>query len=198
MKGFFYHHVEHCLFVAVLFSRCMDVLSTWLVTPRLRLEANPLVRKLKWPFALLTLLLAFVAYYHVGMAVAVLVISLMVSGTNFSRMWMVRAWGEEEYLQFILRSARRGSLALALVSLWLFGGFFALVGLLTVFLSPPGQNWTFWIGLGIIGYAVAILFHGSLSTLRFFKMARTQAPIQTTGSELAEVPETPRNLEDGL
>ncbi len=36
------------LVAAMAFSRGMDFLSTWIVTPKLQLEANPLMRRLRW------------------------------------------------------------------------------------------------------------------------------------------------------
>ena len=33
---------------AMVFARGMDFLSTWLVTPTLALEANPLMRRMRW------------------------------------------------------------------------------------------------------------------------------------------------------
>ncbi len=33
---------------AMVFARGMDFLSTWLVTPTLALEANPLMRRVSW------------------------------------------------------------------------------------------------------------------------------------------------------
>ena len=40
---------EYCLLLLLmLFVRGMDFLSTWVTTPNLVLEANPLARKLGW------------------------------------------------------------------------------------------------------------------------------------------------------
>ena len=36
------------LIAALAFARGMEFLSTWIVTPRLALEANPLMRRLRW------------------------------------------------------------------------------------------------------------------------------------------------------
>ena len=43
--------------VAALFvARLLDFLSTWVVTPRLELEANPLMRRMRWGRMALTIL----------------------------------------------------------------------------------------------------------------------------------------------
>ncbi len=36
------------LIAAMAFARALDFLSTWIVTPRLALEGNPLMRRLRW------------------------------------------------------------------------------------------------------------------------------------------------------
>ena len=41
--------MEYFVFLTLLaFARSMDFLSTWIATPNLALEANPLARKLGW------------------------------------------------------------------------------------------------------------------------------------------------------
>ena len=43
----------YCLYLGLLlFARGMDFLSTWIATPNLVLEANPLARKLGWRMGL--------------------------------------------------------------------------------------------------------------------------------------------------
>ncbi len=44
------------LIAAMAFARGLDFLSTWIVTPRLALEANPLMRRLRWGRMALTIL----------------------------------------------------------------------------------------------------------------------------------------------
>ena len=64
---------EHLIALLVLVSRIGDVGTTYLITPTLKLEANPIARKLRWPFAIATLALAFLPYWSVPLALIVLV-----------------------------------------------------------------------------------------------------------------------------
>jgi hypothetical protein len=73
---------EHSLAALILVARIGDIASTYLATPRLVLEANPIARRLGWPFALLTLLLALAPYYNTAAGVLVLVPSLLVASRN--------------------------------------------------------------------------------------------------------------------
>ena len=86
----------HLLAFLVLLSRIGDVVSTRLVTPTLRLEANPIVRRLGWRFAATTLVIAVVPYFLLPLGVVVLTTSLLVAGSNLSRGWLVHALGEAE------------------------------------------------------------------------------------------------------
>src|SRR5271154_5888940 len=79
--------LEHLLCGLILISRIGDIGSTYLVTPNLKLEANPIVRKLGWKFAFLTLFVCLVPYYSTAMGVVVLVVSLLVSAQNTSKIW---------------------------------------------------------------------------------------------------------------
>ena len=44
------------LVAALVFSRGLDFLSTWIVTPHLELEANPFMRRRRWRSMMLTIL----------------------------------------------------------------------------------------------------------------------------------------------
>src|SRR5438874_9819141 len=83
----------HFLAALVLLSRIGDVLSTYLVSPTLLLESNAFVRRWGWPVALLSLLFCFVPYYNTAVGVVVLTASFLVTGSNLSRCWLVRALG---------------------------------------------------------------------------------------------------------
>src|SRR5665213_2581533 len=126
--------IEHFLCGLILISRMGDIGSTYLVTPTLKLEANPIVRKLGWKFAWLTLLVCLVPYYSTAMGVVVLVPSLLVSASNTSKIWFVRAYGESEYQALILRLAKGSKLSHALAVVFASALFIALAGLVLLFL----------------------------------------------------------------
>ena len=44
------------LVAAIAVARGLDFLSTWLVTPTLALEANPLMRRMRWGWMTVTIL----------------------------------------------------------------------------------------------------------------------------------------------
>jgi hypothetical protein len=179
MSDFAYAHLNHVLCVLILVSRIGDIGTTYLVTPTLALEANPIMRRLGWRFALLTLAICFVPYLSLGAGVMILVPSLMVSASNASRIWVARTMGEREYKAFLERVAAASKLRHALAGLLVSAAFVILVGSVLVLLYPDSaEDYAFWFGAGIIAYGLVIAIHGSLSLIRLFKQVRTTGGVR--------------------
>ena len=84
-------------------SRAADVWTTYLVSPTLKLEANPVARRFGWKFALLTVFVGLVAYASPPMGVALLTTSFLVASSNASKIVMAKAMGEEQLAAFSRR-----------------------------------------------------------------------------------------------
>lgn len=175
LSRFFRDHLVHCLAAALFVGRLADILSTRLGTPNLRLEANPLVRKLGWPFAWSTLLLSLVPYaepWGAVVAVPLIVASFFVAAQNLSRAWMMRAVGEQEYLAFSRRAFAKARPAVVYGSIAGSSALIAGVGLLLALFYPSPDEWAHDFALGIALYAGAIALHGSLAARRAFRTIR--------------------------
>lgn len=173
MREFIANHFEHFLCGLIFISRAGDIGSTFLLTPKLTLEANPIARKLGWRFALLTVFVCLIPYYSTSLGVVILVPSLLVSASNTAKIWFVRAYGETQYLDLLYRVARTSKLTHALAGVILSALFIALAGLVLLFLAPdPSHDWGYWFAIGILTYAFIIAFYGSLYFYRLFKLAR--------------------------
>jgi hypothetical protein len=169
-KTFVEANFDHILFVILLISRLGDVLSTYLATPNLALEANFIVGKLRWKFAIATIAISFVAYYDASLAVALIVPSILVSSANFGKVWMMRTMGEYEYRKLILNLARRSNLRTYILYVFLSSFFMASLGLLLLFFYPnPNEDWGFWFAMGIVGFAFVTMVHFSISGRTMFK-----------------------------
>jgi len=165
-------NLSHVLCGLLLISRIGDVATTYLITPNLILEANPIMRRLGWRFGLLTLGACFLPYFNVPISVAALVAFLLVSASNARSVWFVRTIGEKAYAELILATMRKGKLSHALASVAASTFFLALVGGTIMFFYPsPDGDWGFWIGFGVLIYASAVCLHGTLSTIRFFRLS---------------------------
>jgi hypothetical protein len=139
----------------------------------MKLEANPIAKKLGWRFGILTILVCLVPYYSTPMGTIILVPSLLVSASNTAKIWFVRALGETEYLDLLYRLARTTKLTHALAGVLVSAMFIALAGLVLLYLAPdPSVDWGYWYGIGILSYAFVVGFYGSIYVWRLFGNAR--------------------------
>jgi len=173
MREFIVSNFEHGLFALILVSRLGDIGTTYLITPKLKLEANPIARKLGWWFGALTVLVCIVPYYSTALGVAVLVPSLLISSSNTAKIWFVRAYGESEYYELLHRLARTSKFSHAITGTILSALFIALAGLVLLFFYPdPIHDWGYWVAMGFLIYSVVIGLYGCLYFARLFKSAR--------------------------
>ncbi|HZF33954.1 MAG TPA: hypothetical protein VE914_09150 [Candidatus Angelobacter sp.] len=185
--AFFYENLRPVLCALLLLARIGDIGTTYLVTPNLILEANPIVRKLGWPFALLTVAACFLPYVSVEAAVTALMTFFLVSASNAGKIWIVRAVGEKAYAALMVDLARRSKLSHALLGIAASAFFVALAGgTVLLFYPSPAADWGFWLGLGILLYAGAVWFYGTLAAIRLFRRAAlpagARAGVQPTAS----------------
>jgi len=173
------HNLEHVLALLILVARVGDIGSTYLATPTLKLETNPVARRLKWPMGLLSLGLCLTPYYNTALAVMVLVPSLLVSASNLSRGWVAHAVGEEEMLAFLQRAVGHISRGKALAFTLGAGAFIVLAGGVLLVLSGGQQSWAYWFAWGMLLYGVVIGLYSSLFVLRLHRIG-TRA-LKSTG-----------------
>src|SRR5688572_7719667 len=76
---------EYCILLAcVAFARGMDFLSTWVATPNLLLEANPIARKMGWKVGIaINVVLCFAFAFWPLPAVVITTTSILVAARNF-------------------------------------------------------------------------------------------------------------------
>ena len=151
----------------ILISRLADIGSTYLVSPKLELESNPIVRYLKWPYAFLTLLVFVLPYWSVGAGIVVMVASLLVAASNSSKIWLARALGESEYRALIVATAARANPMPSLIFALLPALFMAILGAAVMYFYPnPDTDLGYYVGLGILGYAMVVAIYAPLTFLR--------------------------------
>jgi hypothetical protein len=158
---------RYCAMLALLlFARGMDFLSTWLATPNLMLEGNPLAKKLGWKLGgLVNAVLCLVFAFWPLTAIIIITAGLLVAAHNFHSAWLMRSMGEEAYRRWFLEQISRARLPFYFVCLL---GETALTGLVGAALvgCSEADSVPFAIGLGILAYAAIVLFYTSLSLWR--------------------------------
>jgi hypothetical protein len=165
------------LLAVLLFARGMDFLSTWVATPNLVLEGNPIAKKLGWKWGIpinFALCLGF-AFWLLP-AVVIATTSVLVAARNFQGAWLMRSLGEQGYRQWHVERLREANISLVLGCLF---GQTALTGLVGAVLVA-GANWErqpilLGIGLGVIAYAAAVGGYSLLGIWRLRKADRASA-----------------------
>lgn len=158
------------LLLSILLSaRGADFLSTWVATPNLVLEANPISKKLGWRggMAVNALVCAGFAVWPLP-SIVISTTSVLVAARNFQSAWLMRSLGEEPYRFWVVERMRETPIALYLFCVLAQS---ALVGVIGFALMSFSQ-WhlvPFAVGLGIVTYAVAVMFFTLLSLWRVRK-----------------------------
>ena len=86
----------------------MDFLSTWIATPNLVLEGNPLAKKLGWKWGVpLNVVICLALPLWPLSAIVVSTASVLVAARNFQSAWLMRSLGEEIYRRWHVERVRK-------------------------------------------------------------------------------------------
>ncbi|MCS7089378.1 MAG: hypothetical protein RMN51_06480 [Verrucomicrobiota bacterium] len=169
---------EYWILLAVLaVSRGADFLSTWVATPNLVLEGNPIAKRLGWRWGLLVngLVCAVLACWPVA-AIVVATASILVAARNFQSAWLMRSLGEHNYRDWHVERVQETRISVYLFCLAANTLLTAAVGGAVMFFSE-GRLVLFAIGMGIVAYAVAVAFY---TLLGIYRLRRTGRLTDTT------------------
>ena len=151
----------------LVFSRGTDFLSTWVATPRLVLEGNPIAKWLGWKWgAVVNVVMIFSLAAWPLSAIVVSTASVLVAARNFQSAWLMRSMGEEAYRDWYVQ--RMSETPITLYMFCLAGNTLLtfLVGAAVVWFSATNEYVLpipTGIGVGIIAYAVAVVTFTLLS-----------------------------------
>lgn len=145
------------LFAALaLAGRTADLASTWLATPNLALEGNPLARRMGWRWGVpINGLASLGVGCFPGLAIAVATTSALVAARNFQNAWIMRSMGEWSYRLWMSERIDQAPRALPALCFLAESVLTLLPGLALLFFAEPGgvaQS----VGLGICAYSAAV------------------------------------------
>src|SRR5881394_2305260 len=157
----------------LLVSRGADFLSTWIATPNMVLEGNPLMKMLGWKWGSFTNLImcGVLAAWPVA-AIMIGTTSVLVAARNFQAAWLMRSLGEENYRDWHVERLRLTSLPVYLFCLLAQTVLTAGVGAALVYFCA--DILAVAVGFGIIGYALAVTVYTLLSLWRIRRGIRGQ------------------------
>jgi hypothetical protein len=159
------------LFLLLFVSRGMDFLSTWVATPNLVLEGNPIAKKLGWKWSIpINVALCFALACWPLPAIVISTTSVLVASRNFQSAWLMRSLGEEFYRDWHIERVQETSITLYLFCLLAQTALTSGVGTAVIYFS----EWRLVplaIGLGIVAYALAVAFYTLLGIWRMRRSA---------------------------
>lgn len=171
---------EYFLMLALLiFGRGMDFLSTWIATPNLALEGNPIAKKLGWRWGLLVnVVLVFTLAVWPLSALVVATASVLVAARNFQSAWLMRSLGEDAYREWHVQRVRETRVTLHLFCLAGNTLLTAAIGAVLVYFShTEAGGWElvpFAIGMGMIAYSIAVAAYSLLAIWRIHRAIKEE------------------------
>jgi len=161
-----------CLLLVLLVSRGMDFLSTWVATPNLVLEGNPLAKKLGWKWGMpINLMLCFLFAFWPLPALVISTTSVLVAARNFQAAWLMRSMGEQHYRDWHVERLSETSITLYLSCLLGQTALMGAVGVAVIYFTHwERQTALLAIGLGIVAYAIAVGFYSMLGVWRLRRL----------------------------
>lgn len=167
---------EYFFFLALLvFARGLDFLSTWVATPHMVLEGNPIARKLGWRWGGVVNAALCGSFALVPLpALIIATTSVLVAAHNFDGAWLMRTMGEVNYRAWIARQHVSTPMPLYLFCLLSKTAVWGTVGL-ALLLWGAGNLVAAGIGFGMVAYAAAVLIYSSISVWRLRRYNRNRS-----------------------
>jgi hypothetical protein len=163
------------LFLGILvMARGMDVLSTWMATPNLVLEGNPVAKALGWRWGLpINFGFCLVLAFWPLPAVVISTTSVLVAARNFQSAWLMRSMGEQAYRDWHVARIQETRSTLFLACLAGNTLLTAAVGGVLIFFSNMLLV-PFGIGVGMVAYAGAVLVFTLFGIVRLRRAERAE------------------------
>src|SRR5712671_7860249 len=184
----------------LLVARGMDVLSTWVATPNLLLEGNPIAKKLGWKWGLpINFAVCLTLAFWPLPAIVISTSSVLVAARNFQSAWLMRSLGEQAYRDWHVERIQETRITLYLFCLAGNTLLTAGVGAAVIYFSnlpaAGGQPLLvpFAIGVGIMAYAGAVAFYTLLAIWRLRRATIREARLKQRSAAL----ETFNGVRDG-
>ena len=176
------------LLLLLFVARGMDFLSTWIATPNMVLEGNPVAKKLGWKWGIpLNLAMCFGFALWPLPAIVISTTSALVAARNFQSAWLMRSLGEQQYREWHIERIQETNITLYLFCLFGQTVLTAGVGAGVILATQTRQQEQpvgMAIGLGIIAYALAVAFYTILGIVRLRRSIKPQDPRKFLGEPM--------------
>jgi len=157
----------------LLVSRGMDFLSTWVATPNMVLEGNPIAKRLGWRWGIpLNVAMCFAFAFWPLPAIVISTTSVLVAARNFQSAWLMRSLGEHMYREWHVERVQETNITLYLFCLFGQTALTAGVGAAVIYFTWDSEPIVLAIGLGIIAYSLAVALYTLLGIIRLRRTMR--------------------------
>jgi len=169
MAVLFRDNFQHFLAIIILLSRIGDIISTKLVTPTLKLESNSAVKEAGWKLTYFSLIMCIFPYFTIKGSLVILIPSLLVCVSNFSKVALINFVGEDKFHKIAFGFAN-GSNPKKVIFLSIFAPLFlSLIGV-TIYVSDLSYNeYTSSIASG---FFLTSIFHFYFTLDYYFRLRR--------------------------
>ncbi|HTV76340.1 MAG TPA: hypothetical protein VMD57_05010, partial [Candidatus Baltobacteraceae bacterium] len=149
-------------------------MSTWVATPNLVLEGNPIAKKIGWKWGVLlnVVLVGVLAMWPLS-AIVIATASVLVAARNFQSAWLMRSLGEAAYREWHVQRIQETRVTLYLFCLAGNTLLTAAVGAALIYFSRLHLV-PFGIGMGMVAYAIAVAFYSLLAIWRLHRAAKRE------------------------
>jgi hypothetical protein len=152
-------------FILCIISRGLDFLSTYMVTPSLKLEANLIAKKLGWKImGVLNIVLCFICAYSIESTIIICIVSLLVTGNNFGRGLVTKGLGEEKSRKIMNEAISKLSSGIILVFTLSYGFVYIIIGSVMIYFTK--SYIIFYIAQGVIFFGIVIIIHMNISIFK--------------------------------
>ncbi len=186
------------VFLLLVVARGMDFLSTWVATPNMVLEGNPIAKKLGWRWGIpVNLAFCFGFAFWPLPAIVISTTSVLVAARNFQSAWLMRSLGEHLYREWHVERIQETSASLYLSCLFAQTALTAAIGAAVIYFSDTDRGANpvlLGIGLGIIAYAVAVALFTSLGVWRLRRASLRKAPPERSDLPSRPAPICPEDV----
>lgn len=160
-----------------LAGRVLDVMSTFLVTPTLRLEGNWLAHRFGWKYVLASVLLALFAFASPFLGIVVGTMSCVMAFSNMQMAPLVRhAGGEAEFARLVFSTRAAASFSLRRSILDMITIPLPVICLGAALLFAKGVNddsASAGVAYGLLAWGAGIAAHRAASLMRICKRRRS-------------------------
>lgn len=155
-------------FTIALTGRTSDLLTTWYVSPTLKLELNPIAKRAGWKLWIsLNLVLCAIFAFWFNPSIMLFVMGILAASHNINQFWLAQMTRYSKEWKTYRSLMEKVNPRIAYISRIPYEISIAVIGAIIIYLAGLDTSKTiFWIGFALISHAFAVMFYLRLNQKR--------------------------------